>query len=152
VSRCPSAHQVRRSQLGGVAAELARAQLAAGRPLRTRAAGHSMWPAVPDGAVVEVLPLPARLRVGDVVLVELRGALVLHRVIALDAHAVFTKGDAVPWADGPTSRPEVLGVLPRRPWDAALGCLSRRAGGALGRSLRRLRAWLQPADVSTPSP
>ncbi|PKN57730.1 MAG: hypothetical protein CVU56_09385 [Deltaproteobacteria bacterium HGW-Deltaproteobacteria-14] len=120
--------------LATVAVELARAQLAAGRPLRTRAAGQSMWPWVRDGAAVTVIPLAGSpLAVGDVVLVALASRLVLHRVIRVAGDIITTKGDAVAWPDPPVTRCDVLGRLRGHRWDRWVARASRAGGAPLAR-------------------
>lgn len=121
--------------------ELARAHLAAGRPLTLRAEGHSMWPLVKGGDLVVVHPIRAPLVVGDVVLVVLGGRLVLHRVIALTDGGCVTKGDAVPARDPPIPHAHILGVRPRvHPRLGRLvAALSTHAPRPLAAALRRVR-------------
>lgn len=126
---------------------LGREHLAAGRRLIARVRGHSMWPLIRDGQTVEIEPPPGDLRVGDVVLVARRG-LVLHRLVAMTPTGLVTKGDAVGWDDGETSREDLVGWLPAgRPGGlcAVLGLprliamVSRRGGEPLAAVMRRLR-------------
>ncbi len=135
--------------LAGVAVELARAQLGAGRVLRTTARGHSMWPTVRDGQSVEVLPVGARApRVGEVALVAAAGRLILHRVVDVAADGVLiTKGDAVGRDDGRVATGAVLGVLAPRPWDRLVAAASRRGGAPLARVLSGLRRALEVLSV-----
>lgn len=119
--------------LATIAVELARAQLGAGRPLATVAAGQSMWPLVRDGQRVTILPLDRPPRVGDVVLLELGRRLVLHRVVRQEGDAVVTKGDAVAWADPPVTAASLLGVLAPRAWDRWVALASRSGGAPLAR-------------------
>ena len=126
--------------LANVAVALAREHLAAGRPLRTRTAGHSMWPLYRDGEAVEVLPLgDAPLAVGDVVLSARSGRLVLHRIVALAEERVWTKGDAIGRRDEAISRCDILGRLRRRPWDRCLAGVSQLGVPALARALALAR-------------
>ena len=126
--------------LAAVAVALARAQLDAGRTLRTRAAGHSMWPLLRDGDAVTVLPLGARpLAVGDVALVALSGRLVLHRIIGVAFDHVTTKGDAISAPDPAILRCDVLGRLAGRPWDAWVARTSRLGGRPLARLVATAR-------------
>ncbi|MFO0749856.1 MAG: S24/S26 family peptidase [Myxococcota bacterium] len=117
--------------------DLAREHLAAGRPLVTRASGHSMWPLIRDGATVTILPLAADPRVGDVVLVDAgQAGLVLHRVVAIGPAGFVVKGDARPTADGAVPREGILGR-----WDgpgSALVAALSRGGGRLGARLLQL--------------
>lgn len=124
-----------------VAVDLAREQLARGRPLRVRTQGHSMWPTLRDGALVQVDPLVGAPRVGDLVLVATPSRLVLHRVIRSDTRGIVTKGDAAAADDGPVPREAILGKVARRcddPLRAALSRCSGRGGAATIGYLRRL--------------
>lgn len=126
-------------------ADLARAQLARGLPLRLTATGHSMWPTVRDGAHVDITPLgPERPGVGAIVLLDTGDRLVLHRVIALTEKGPVTKGDALPHADGVAPWSAVLGRYLARetPLDPALAALSRHGGRPLAWLLTRLRVAL----------
>lgn len=122
---------------------LAREHLAAGRPLTLAAQGHSMWPLIQHGDLVEVHPLPRSnwLVVGDIVLVALADRLVLHRVIAIAGDDVTTKGDAVARPDARMRRAEVFGALPRTApaFNRLCAHLSARAGRPIAAVLRRLR-------------
>jgi len=125
-----------------VLAELARAHLAAGRPLRTRVVGDSMWPWIADGDLVMIEPLGHSPAIGDVVLVEARTTLVLHRVVARAGDAFVTKGDAEPAVDGRVTRERILGHVPSR--HSRLVAHLSRASGRLGARVvqgvrRRLR-------------
>ncbi|MGM0574449.1 MAG: hypothetical protein ACQEXJ_01770 [Myxococcota bacterium] len=123
--------------LGQVRVEMAREHLAAGRVLRSRTAGWSMWPLVRPGTVVAIQPCePASVRRGDVVLAEAERSLVLHRVVAATADEVLLEGDARRTPDGWVPRSHILGRLRRRPWDR----LVARASPWLGRPLSLLAA------------
>ncbi len=125
----------------GLALELAREQLARGRPLRVRVRGGSMWPALRDGQEVVVWAASwEALRVGDVVL-YLRGTdLVLHRVVRRARGQVWVQGDARPRPDGRLEPQALLGRLPRRLGDGLWGRLVPWRGRArrLGRLGKRL--------------
>jgi hypothetical protein len=117
--------------------ELARAR----RTIPFVARGGSMWPAIPAGSVVEIVPCdPAMLRPGDIGAFERSGRVVVHRVVSVKTDAVRFRGDAVPQADGDIPFAQVLGrarVVRRRPlrlrWPTvghlvrALRAASRRA-------------------------
>jgi hypothetical protein len=67
-----------------------------------------MKPLVPSGSVLRFSPNGAPA-VGDVVLARLpNDCLVAHRVIALEADWIWTKGDACRTADGPIPRERVI--------------------------------------------
>ncbi len=106
-----------------------------------------MWPTVRDGddVLIESLAPACPLAVGDVVLYESPRGLVLHRIIALAADHLTTKGDAEPRPDLRIPRAAILGRLARRPGDPLRAALSAHLGplGAyLARRARRLEALL----------
>jgi len=130
-----------------VAAALARSGRAT---LRVR--GTSMHPFLPGGAMVRITAA-RRVRRGDVaVRPGLDGAgLLVHRVVAVSAAGVTTRGDALDHDDPPVTRDQLLGtvtaVAPRAfpdglwlPTDGAIARLfGRLVGAALAPALRRLR-------------
>lgn len=98
-------------------ARLLEGLLAEGKTVRAQLRGHSMVPAIPDGAVVDLRPrgetVPER---GDVVLVRRRdGSLVCHRVFRRMGQAgksgLQTWGDGAHLPDRPVLLCEVLGVV-----------------------------------------
>ena len=88
-----------------------------GMDVRLRLQGWSMKPLVPSGSLVRfspLLPLEAPA-IGDVVLARMpNDALLAHRVVAIDAERIWTKGDACRTADGPLPRTSVLARAVRR--------------------------------------
>ncbi len=61
------------------------AALQRGETVQIRPHGHSMRPKVKDGARVTVAPVQsADLRVGDIVLVRVRGRVYLHQIKAIE--------------------------------------------------------------------
>ena len=122
-------------------ADVARDHLGAGRPLHTRVSGHSMWPWLGDGDAVVIVPLVGAPRVGDIVLVETRTRLVLHRVVAIAGDAVTIKGDAEPTVDGQVARRQILGRLDQPAWLARVAPIIAAlslATGPLGARVTRL--------------
>lgn len=85
-------------------AALALELLARGLPVRLRALGASMRPAVQSGDVLILAPDAERAQVGDLVLVpvgEFGGDFgVVHRIVARLGDRVCVKGDAMAAADG----------------------------------------------------
>ena len=77
---------------------------------RVRAAGMSMWPTIENGSLVTVRPLPERLRIGQVILMDWGGRPVLHRIYRLDRDTVYTIGDACLEPDPPTRRADVCAL------------------------------------------
>jgi phage repressor protein C with HTH and peptisase S24 domain len=90
--------------------------LRAAEPVRFRARGGSMWPAIPGGSLVEVTPGAPR-SAGELVAFERAGRVVLHRVLRITAEGVVAQGDALEQADGMILHEHVLGtarVIERR--------------------------------------
>lgn len=81
-----------------------------GRPARWTVRGSSMWPAVRDGATVEVTPVdPRGLRPGELVAFARGGAVVVHRVVAVEGAGLRCRGDALARGDAPVPWSDVLG-------------------------------------------
>jgi hypothetical protein len=89
------------------------AALRRGETVQIRPHGQSMRPKVRDGARVTVAPCrPADLRVGDIVLVRVRGRVYLHLIKAIDGQRFLignNHGGINGWA-GPAA---VYGVATR---------------------------------------
>jgi hypothetical protein len=69
-----------------------------------------MWPAVRDGALVEVEPVPAaELVVGDLAAFVRAGAVVVHRVAGVHAEGLLLTGDACRKSDGVILERDILG-------------------------------------------
>lgn len=77
-----------------------------------------MWPAIPSGSQVEVIPCaPSELEVGELAAFERGGKVVVHRVQGLSPEGVFFAGDSREAGDGCVASPRVLGrarVVQRR--------------------------------------
>lgn len=102
--------QVSREDFAALAGEL----LGGGTGFTFRARGTSMSPFIRDGDVIEVVPIKARPRLGEVVMVEdSRGRLLVHRVVAMDEGGVVTRGDAAAAPDDPAPFEAVVGRVLR---------------------------------------
>ena len=80
---------------------LVREVVGGGASMWIRARGSSMFPTIKDGALVRLVPLPARqVRRGDVVFAAMRGGeAVIHRVRSVDAETLVLQGDNMPFPD-----------------------------------------------------
>lgn len=92
---------------------LVREALSLGRSVTIRARGHSMRPLIPDGSLVEIVPLPRSPRVGDVLALGRGRHLVVHRVHAVTEAGVVTMGDGGAKPDRPFEPCEILGIVRR---------------------------------------
>lgn len=72
------------------------------------AVSGSMSPAIGKGDVVLMQTLDKTPGVGDIVMFERQGALLMHRVYKVEGNAVITKGDANIAPDAPIGREKVL--------------------------------------------
>lgn len=118
---------------------LMRAVLSEGGRLHVPGRGWSMFPLLHDGDRVLVEPFTRAPRIGDVALVDAAGRAVVHRVIALDAARVITRGDASADADRPLPAGALLGravAVVRGGRTIALDVTLRFGVGALLRHLR----------------
>jgi hypothetical protein len=88
--------------------------LARGISVTFRAAGDSMWPAIHDGDLINVVPASAEdLRIGDVLLCRSGTRLLAHRLVAITEGAgdrwLHLRGDAKGGCDAPVRAADVLG-------------------------------------------
>jgi signal peptidase I len=81
------------------------------QPIRFRAKGHSMYPHILNGDILEIEPVdPKRIQRGDILFhVTPRKNLIAHRCIRIDHCIFYTKGDTA-YGKGLQVRPEdILG-------------------------------------------
>jgi hypothetical protein len=143
-----------------------------GHPVRFRASGWSMHPAIRNGDAITVAPLgSAPIRVGDVLLYRLRGAAIAHRVVKIALTSgrptkLVLRGDSADSCDAPIAVDQVLGrvvgvgsaELPARRgplvsvWLRALARTIRRAYGVRRIAAALLTAVLRPARSSGARP
>lgn len=118
-----------------------------GQIVRFIARGGSMWPAVRDGARVEVSPCAAsELRSGELGVYEGEVGPVVHRVVKVSAGVVVFRGDARA-VDEVVPEGRVLGrakVIASPPW--RLGVPSLRHAEM---ALRAARTWLRRRRART---
>lgn len=98
-----------------------------GKPVRLRAYGSSMVPAIHPGDTLTIEPArQPDIERGDVVLFSQRGQLVAHRVINLDP--ITTRGDAFSASDASIDAEGLLGRVTRveKQRFARLGRIARR--------------------------
>ena len=91
------------------AKELLTAVLAEGNRFRFTVHGVSMCPFIREGDSVE-LDAVGTVRVGNILLAEKNGRLLLHRAIKVKKDAVLLKGDNLNTADGWFLKEEILAV------------------------------------------
>jgi hypothetical protein len=119
--------------------------LRSGRSVQFRARGRSMWPAIPSGSRVEIIPCPpAELEVGELAAFERGGEVVVHRVQGRSRAGIQFAGDSRAVGDGCIDTADVLGrarVIERRPLRLRVPSLwhLRWLWRAVPRTLRALR-------------
>jgi len=87
-----------------------RSALARGQRVRMTVNGHSMAPFIHAGDLVEIEPIRALPRRGDVVLLRCsEERYVVHRVMRMEGDAIFLCGDAQRHCEGPFTQRDVLG-------------------------------------------
>ena len=95
--------------------EQARQLLSRSIPLEIRMSGSSMSPAIEDGDLITVEPVPDnRISPGDIILYQSRyDTAVIHRVLRMEGsqaeRSVLTRGDAAAQTDVPVPLERVLG-------------------------------------------
>ncbi len=86
--------------------------LARGEGFKFMARGHSMWPSLLDGDIVEIVPRSHPVKVGDIVFIPNVEFGQLHRVIDVDGSGrALVRGDALYEPDGWFDSDEISGVL-----------------------------------------
>jgi phage repressor protein C with HTH and peptisase S24 domain len=86
-----------------------RAGLGAWLPL----SGFSMSPALSDGDRLEVAPLAAPPRAGEIVVMRRGSRLITHRLISLSEGLAVTRGDACSSDDPPVPAADLIGRVVR---------------------------------------
>lgn len=127
--------------------QLSRRLLSGGHQLRFQAHGRSMFPVIRDGETLRVEAIaPAKLRVGEVIVVKTAHGIRAHRLIFAD-HArdcYLTRADAGQESDPPVRAQQILGrvVLGRKNWLRVRLYTIRRGIARQGARWRRTLALL----------
>ena len=80
-----------------------------GRVVRVRVTGHSMSPFIRSGDTVQIEPLVARVRFGDVVAAVSNGRLLIHRLVSFGSEPLATRGDVALLDDTALAAADLLG-------------------------------------------
>ena len=130
--------------------------LAEGTPVITAVRGGSMWPFIPDGAVVRIVPVTAAgVRVGEVIVRRRRDdSPVCHRLSRRRGDQVQTWGDAAADPDGWGPVTEVIGRVVSIEGAGGPYPLVVRSPLRMGWRYvkRRLRRWLRAGQRPAPPP
>jgi hypothetical protein len=73
--------------------------------------GDSMAPTLPQSCEIEVAPLPAGVRLGDLLVFAAGDALVAHRLVRCSGAQWITQGDGRLGPDPPLDPSQVLGIV-----------------------------------------
>jgi hypothetical protein len=117
--------------------------IAGGYGLRFQAMGRSMLPAIQDGEIVHVKPVPRdMLRIGDIVLLRTGTEFRAHRIIRKRGQFFITRGDSGVDTDGEICGDQILGrVIAKEPVNSGrlvrLDGLKSRLGFFAGEIRRR---------------
>ena len=119
---------------------LIRETLGRGHPFVLRARGGSMGAAIPDGTLLELVPVATAPTLGAVAAAILEDGLTIHRVVGVRADgARLFKGDANHYLDGWLAPADFIGVVARIERAGAWVPVSARA---LPAPTPTLRGWL----------
>jgi signal peptidase I len=114
--------------------------LGRGIAVRFQVHGDSMYPVIHSGDYVLVEPVEmSAVRAGDVVLSLTARGLTAHRVIAITATTITTRGDNAPAADPPFTAQQLLGRVRSAEHEGRARAMRGRVAVAVIRALRRLR-------------
>ena len=87
-------------------------EIAAGRSVRFKVKGHSMYPLLRNNKdEVTLSPLTRDPAVMDIVLFRYRGKHVLHRIIAIEGNTYTIQGDGIYLSCEKCTRKDIIGVV-----------------------------------------
>lgn len=87
-------------------------EIAAGRTVRFKVKGHSMYPLLRDGKdEVTLSPLENEPTVMDIVLFRYRGKHILHRIVSIDGGTYTIQGDGIYLSCETCTRKDIIGIV-----------------------------------------
>lgn len=87
-------------------------EISAGRSVRFKVKGHSMYPLLRDGKdEVTISPLTCDPSVYDIVLFRYRGKHILHRIISIEGDTYTIQGDGIYISCEKCTREDIIGVV-----------------------------------------
>ena len=87
-------------------------EISAGRSVRFKVKGHSMYPLLRDGKdEVTISPLTCDPSVYDIVLFRYRGKHILHRIISVEGDTYTIQGDGIYISCEKCTREDIIGVV-----------------------------------------
>ena len=105
-------------------------EIAAGRCVRFKVKGHSMYPLLRDGKdEVTLSPLTCDPSVNDIVLFRYRGKHILHRIISIEGDTYTIQGDGIYLSCECCTREDIIGVVTHihKNGKVTIGTMSKRA-------------------------
>lgn len=99
------------SPFGAAVLALLQETLAGEGCFRWRLRGSSMMPTLPLDCQIEIAPLPARVRLGEVLVFAAGDALIAHRLVRRSRGRWITQGDGRRAPDPPLRPEQALGVV-----------------------------------------
>jgi signal peptidase I len=73
--------------------------------------GSSMFPCMQPGDLLEIRRLAGPIQIGDVVVFDRHGKLVVHRVVGRTGDLLITRGDRLRYPDAPVPAAAILGCV-----------------------------------------
>lgn len=87
-------------------------EIAAGRTVKFKVKGHSMYPLLRDGKDEVTLSLPEKEpAVMDIVLFRYKGKHVLHRIISIKGDSYIIQGDGIYMSHEVCNRKDIIGIV-----------------------------------------
>lgn len=87
-------------------------EISAGRSVRFKVKGHSMYPLLRDGKdEVTISPLTCDPSVYDIVLFRYRGKHILHRIISIEGDTYTIQGDGIYISCEKCTHDDIIGVV-----------------------------------------
>ena len=87
-------------------------EISAGRSVRFKVKGHSMYPLLRDGKdEVTLSPLTCDPSVNDIVLFRYRGKHILHRIISIEGNTYTIQGEGIYISCEKCTREDIIGVV-----------------------------------------
>jgi signal peptidase I len=105
-------------------------EIAAGRSVRFKVKGHSMFPLLRNNKdEVTLSPLDRDPAVMDIVLFRYRGKHILHRIISIEGDTYTIQGDGIYLSSEYCTREEIIGVVTHihKNGKVTIGTTSKRA-------------------------
>ena len=105
-------------------------EIAAGKSIRFRVKGHSMFPLLRNNKdEVTLSPLNRQPEINDIVLFRYHGKHILHRIIAIDGNTYTIQGDGIYLSCEKCTSQDIIGIVTQihKNGKMAIGATSKRS-------------------------